>query len=171
MLFVLETALSSFLRKMTTYWKHIHMKQIERHVAADAERIGWLRSRDTVRNSPTDAVCPTPLAFVCSFDVFTSHCLLVHVCIDVCMCTHTGTETLVPLTSSLYVTGSLGSTETVLIDVGTGYFLEVRRWQYTTRSMTRPCNDADADTIIVPCDVHTRCIVYIAYAEIDGGWH
>jgi hypothetical protein len=32
---------------------------------------------------------------------------------------------LVPLTQSLYVPGELASTETVLVDVGTGYFVEV----------------------------------------------
>lgn len=31
---------------------------------------------------------------------------------------------LVPLTSSLYVPGTLASTETVLVDVGTGFFVE-----------------------------------------------
>ena len=37
-----------------------------------------------------------------------------------------GTDTLVPLTGSLYVNGKLGSTDKVLIDIGTGYYLEVR---------------------------------------------
>ena len=32
---------------------------------------------------------------------------------------------LVPLTQSLYVPGELASTETVLVDIGTGYFVEV----------------------------------------------
>ena len=35
-----------------------------------------------------------------------------------------GKEMLVPLTSSLYVSGTLGSTEKVLLDIGTGYFVE-----------------------------------------------
>ena len=35
-----------------------------------------------------------------------------------------GKEMLVPLTSSLYVPGKMGDTSKVLIDVGTGYFLE-----------------------------------------------
>ena len=35
-----------------------------------------------------------------------------------------GKEMLVPLTSSLYVPGTLGSTEKVLLDIGTGYFVE-----------------------------------------------
>ena len=35
-----------------------------------------------------------------------------------------GKEMLVPLTSSLYVPGKLGAVDTVLLDVGTGYFLE-----------------------------------------------
>ena len=32
---------------------------------------------------------------------------------------------LVPLTQSLYVPGELASTDTVLVDIGTGYFVEV----------------------------------------------
>lgn len=36
---------------------------------------------------------------------------------------------LVPLTDSLYARGTLGNRETVLIDIGTGYFAEVRLYQ------------------------------------------
>ena len=35
-----------------------------------------------------------------------------------------GKETLVPLTESLYVPGKLAVTDKVLLDVGTGYFIE-----------------------------------------------
>ena len=35
-----------------------------------------------------------------------------------------GKEMLVPLTSSLYVQGILGDTDTILLDIGTGYFVE-----------------------------------------------
>jgi prefoldin alpha subunit len=35
-----------------------------------------------------------------------------------------GKETLVPLSASLYVPGRLRSTHTVIVDVGTGYFVE-----------------------------------------------
>merc|ERR1711998_48142 len=35
-----------------------------------------------------------------------------------------GKKMLVPLTNSLYVPGSLGSPETVLVDIGTGYLVE-----------------------------------------------
>ena len=34
---------------------------------------------------------------------------------------------LVPLTQSLYVPGELADTDHVLVDIGTGYFVEVRR--------------------------------------------
>ena len=34
---------------------------------------------------------------------------------------------LVPLTQSVYVAGELADTERVLLDIGTGYFMEVRR--------------------------------------------
>lgn len=36
----------------------------------------------------------------------------------------TGTSILVPLTPSLYVPGKLASTESVLVDVGTGFLVE-----------------------------------------------
>lgn len=36
----------------------------------------------------------------------------------------TGTSVLVPLTPSLYVPGQLASTSTVLVDVGTGFYVE-----------------------------------------------
>ena len=37
---------------------------------------------------------------------------------------HIGTPILVPLTPSLYVPGQLASTETVLVDIGTGFYVE-----------------------------------------------
>ena len=36
---------------------------------------------------------------------------------------------LVPLTSSLYVPGKLSNVETVIVDVGTGYFVEKVGWK------------------------------------------
>lgn len=36
----------------------------------------------------------------------------------------TGTPILVPLTPSLYVPGKLAATDTVLVDVGTGFYVE-----------------------------------------------
>eukprot|EP00976_Prorocentrum_cordatum_P004084 80012-Prorocentrum_minimum.AAC.1 len=36
----------------------------------------------------------------------------------------TGKPMMIPLTSSLYVSGTLGSTDKVLVDVGTGYYVE-----------------------------------------------
>ena len=36
----------------------------------------------------------------------------------------TGTPILVPLTPSLYVPGKLASTDTVLVDIGTGFYVE-----------------------------------------------
>lgn len=38
-----------------------------------------------------------------------------------------GTAMMVPLTDSLYAPGKLGSTQKVLLDIGTGYFVEVRQ--------------------------------------------
>ncbi|XP_043466581.1 prefoldin subunit 5 [Leptopilina heterotoma] len=35
-----------------------------------------------------------------------------------------GKEILVPLTGSMYVAGQMGETKTVLVDIGTGYFVE-----------------------------------------------
>lgn len=37
---------------------------------------------------------------------------------------YTGTPILVPLTPSLYVPGKLASTDTVLVDIGTGFYVE-----------------------------------------------
>lgn len=34
-----------------------------------------------------------------------------------------------PLTSSLYVPGSLADSENVIVDVGTGFFVEKVRWR------------------------------------------
>lgn len=43
-----------------------------------------------------------------------------------CPQTHrkTGKEVLVPLTSSLYVSGTLGDSDKVMVDIGTGYYVE-----------------------------------------------
>ena len=38
---------------------------------------------------------------------------------------HAGQALLLPLTSSVYVAGALASSETVLVDIGTGYYIEV----------------------------------------------
>mmetsp|Transcript_38789 Transcript_38789/g.83171 ORF Transcript_38789/g.83171 Transcript_38789/m.83171 type:complete len:162 (+) Transcript_38789:141-626(+) len=35
-----------------------------------------------------------------------------------------GAEVLVPLTSSLYVSGTIGNTDNVMVDIGTGYYVE-----------------------------------------------
>lgn len=41
-----------------------------------------------------------------------------------------GKEILVPLTSSLYVPGELASSDKVIVDVGTGYFIEKVSWRH-----------------------------------------
>ncbi|XP_012266775.2 prefoldin subunit 5 [Athalia rosae] len=58
-----------------------------------------------------------------------------------------GKEILVPLTSSMYVTGKLANTETVIVDIGTGYYAEkdiqgakdyfTRRVNYVTEQMEK----------------------------------
>ncbi|XP_043939828.1 prefoldin subunit 5 [Protopterus annectens] len=45
-------------------------------------------------------------------------------CLNVLNKNNEGKELLVPLTSSMYVPGALHDVETVLIDVGTGYYVE-----------------------------------------------
>jgi hypothetical protein len=40
---------------------------------------------------------------------------------------------LLPLTESLYVSGALESVESVLLEIGTGYFVEVRQCRGGTR--------------------------------------
>lgn len=42
------------------------------------------------------------------------------------LCLPAGQPVLLPLTSSLYVAGTVESTHSVLIDIGTGYYMEVR---------------------------------------------
>jgi prefoldin alpha subunit len=42
-----------------------------------------------------------------------------------CHSASAGKKLLVPLTASLYVPGTLDDAEKVLVDVGTGYFIEV----------------------------------------------
>lgn len=43
---------------------------------------------------------------------------------DGAVTTAAGKEVLVPMTTSLYVPGTMADTETVIVDVGTGYFVE-----------------------------------------------
>lgn len=40
---------------------------------------------------------------------------------------------MLPLSGSLYITGQLESIENVLVDIGTGYFCEVRNRGHTNR--------------------------------------
>jgi hypothetical protein len=44
---------------------------------------------------------------------------------------------MVPLTESLYAPGALGSTEKVLLDIGTGYFVEVRAQKASAQKSER----------------------------------
>lgn len=43
-----------------------------------------------------------------------------------------GKKMLVPLTASLYVAGTLDDADKVLVDVGTGYFIEVRPFLFSS---------------------------------------
>ena len=53
--------------------------------------------------------------------------------------TPAGQPVLLPLTESLYVSGKLESVDTVLLEIGTGYYVEVRRRQ---RRQQQYCRDA-----------------------------
>ncbi|KAL1306696.1 hypothetical protein AAFC00_005366 [Neodothiora populina] len=59
---------------------------------------------------------------------------------------------LVPLTSSLYVPGTLASTETVMVDVGTGFYVEKTTHQakkfYEGKSEELSKNIKDLETIV-----------------------
>ncbi|KAL8781649.1 MAG: hypothetical protein Q9213_005914 [Squamulea squamosa] len=59
---------------------------------------------------------------------------------------------LVPLTPSLYVPGKLASTETVLVDIGTGFYVEktppAARQFYTTKVEDLGKNLKDLETIV-----------------------
>ncbi|XP_012279034.1 prefoldin subunit 5 [Orussus abietinus] len=68
-------------------------------------------------------------------------------CLDRLSSTAKGREILVPLTNSIYVSGRLANTEKVIIDIGTGYFVEKdiesakdyfkRRVTYVTEQMEK----------------------------------
>ena len=51
--------------------------------------------------------------------------------------TTTGKDVLVPLTSSLYVSGTLGNPDNVMVDIGTGYYVEVRSEKTTQNNASR----------------------------------
>lgn len=65
----------------------------------------------------------------------------------VCAFVFTGNEVLVPLTSSMYVTGRLADANNVLVDIGTGYYAQKniedakdyfkRRVEYVTEQMEK----------------------------------
>ncbi|KAL9600132.1 MAG: hypothetical protein Q9219_003388 [cf. Caloplaca sp. 3 TL-2023] len=63
-----------------------------------------------------------------------------------------GTPILVPLTPSLYVPGKLASTETVLVDVGTGFYVEktppAARTFYTSKVEELSKNLKDLESIV-----------------------
>ncbi|KAL8929795.1 MAG: hypothetical protein Q9208_000939 [Pyrenodesmia sp. 3 TL-2023] len=63
-----------------------------------------------------------------------------------------GTPILVPLTPSLYVPGKLASTETVLVDIGTGFYVEKTppdaRHFYTSKVDDLGKNLKDLETIV-----------------------
>ncbi|KAL8712255.1 MAG: hypothetical protein Q9220_003406 [cf. Caloplaca sp. 1 TL-2023] len=63
-----------------------------------------------------------------------------------------GASILVPLTPSLYVPGKLASTETVLVDIGTGFYVEktppAARQFYTSKVEELGKNLKDLETIV-----------------------
>jgi prefoldin alpha subunit len=69
---------------------------------------------------------------------------------------------LVPLTSSLYVPGTLASTETVLVDVGTGFYVEKTTEQakkfYETKVEELGKNVKDLETIVQGKNQNLRLI-------------
>lgn len=69
---------------------------------------------------------------------------------------------LVPLTSSLYVPGTLASTETVLVDVGTGFYVEKTTEQakkfYETKAEELGKNVKDLETIVQGKNQNLRLI-------------
>jgi len=69
---------------------------------------------------------------------------------------------LVPLTSSLYVPGTLASTETVLVDVGTGFYVEKTTEQakkfYETKAEELGKNVKDLETIVQGKNQNLRMI-------------
>lgn len=73
-----------------------------------------------------------------------------------------GKPLLVPLTSSLYVPGALSDTEHVLVDVGTGYFIEKKTADavkfYQGKVETLGKNLADLEKIVAQKSQNTRVV-------------
>ncbi|RVW51405.1 putative prefoldin subunit 5 [Vitis vinifera] len=55
-----------------------------------------------------------------------------------------GKKMLVPLTASLYVPGKLDDADKVLVDVGTGYFIEVSWWIFVLVAV---------DSVLIFCEI------------------
>jgi hypothetical protein len=82
---------------------------------------------------------------------------------------------LVPLTSSLYVPGTLASTETVLVDVGTGFYVEKTTEQakkfYETKVEELGKNVKDLESIVQGKNQNLRLIeegMREQMASLDG---
>lgn len=73
-----------------------------------------------------------------------------------------GKEILVPLTTSLYVPGKMASTETVLVDVGTGFYVEktppAAREFYTAKVEELGKNLQDLEGIVQQKNGHLRVV-------------
>lgn len=60
---------------------------------------------------------------------------------------------LVPLTASLYVPGKLDDADKVLVDVGTGYFIEVSWWIFVLVAV---------DSVLIFCEV-LNCLFWVLF--------
>lgn len=79
---------------------------------------------------------------------------------------HSGQPLLLPLTSSLYVAGTLASTDNVLVDIGTGYYMEVRsKTLYLTQYYKSSSSEA---TIPEHFQKEINYLMCCGYAEING---
>ncbi|KAL8722411.1 MAG: hypothetical protein Q9225_001090 [Loekoesia sp. 1 TL-2023] len=76
-----------------------------------------------------------------------------------------GTPILVPLTPSLYVPGQLAATETVLVDIGTGFYVEktppAARKFYTSKVEELSKNLKDLETIVQGKQGNLTVVEYI----------
>jgi len=84
---------------------------------------------------------------------------------------------LVPLTSSLYVPGTLASTETVLVDVGTGFFVEKTTEQaktfYEAKVAELGKNVKDLETIVNNKGQNLRVVEeggFLLSSVLEGVW-
>lgn len=87
-----------------------------------------------------------------------------------------GREVMVPLTSSLYVPGTLAGTEEVLVDIGTGFYVGASRARCARASLRAsrarappgPCRRVDRLTALRPALAPPPCLCCACCARVQA---